>query len=77
MDVAQSPYNKAAVHGMEAHLITNKVEILLDHFIWEDHVHNVLGQKRHSTCELLALKLHNQCRFLLQHTAKIVRHNPE
>jgi hypothetical protein len=68
MDVAQSPYNKAAVHGMEAHLITNKVEILLDHFIWEDHVHSVLGQKRCSACGLIASVLQNQHRGLLQHT---------
>ena len=41
------------------------------------HVHNVLGQKRHSACERLALRLHNQCRCQLQQTAKIVPHNPE
>jgi len=51
---------KAAVHGVEAHFIANKDKIQADHFNSEGHVHNVLGQKRHSACGLLASRLHNQ-----------------
>ena len=55
----------------------NKDVIQADYFNSEDHLHNVLGQKRRSACGLLALRLHNQCRCLLQHTSKLATRNPE
>jgi len=42
---------------VEAHFFANKDEIQADHFNSEGHVHNVLGQKRHSACGLLASRL--------------------
>jgi len=65
MGVACNPWIEAAVHEVEAHFIANKDEIQADHFNSEDHVHSVLGQKRHSACGLLASRLHNQRRCLL------------
>ena len=66
--VTHNPWFEAPVHGVEAHFIANKDEIQAENFSSEDHVHSVLGQKRHSACGLLAWRLHNQRRCLLQHT---------
>ena len=56
------------IYGVKAHFIANKDKIQADDFNSEDHVHSVLVQKRHSACGLVASRLHNQCRCLLQHT---------
>ena len=68
MGAACNPSIKAAVHGVEAHFITNKGEIQANHFISEDHVQIVLRQKRLSTCGLLFSMLHIPRRFLLCRT---------
>jgi len=58
---------------VEAHFIANKDEIQAECFNLEVHVHNVFGQERHSGCGLLASRLHNQCRCLLQPPKKLPR----
>jgi hypothetical protein len=47
---------------MEAHIIANKEKIQTHHFNSQDHVHNVLGQKKRSACGILASRLNNQSR---------------
>jgi hypothetical protein len=68
LGVTRTPWIEAAVHAMEAHIITNKETIQRDHFISQDHVHSVLGQKRHSACRILTSRLNNQRRCPLWHT---------
>jgi hypothetical protein len=59
MGVAPNPWIEAAVHGIEAHIIAQKLKIKSDLFNSQDHVHSVLGQKRRSACRILALRLNN------------------
>jgi hypothetical protein len=68
MGVTHNSWIKAAVHGVEEHIIANREKIQTGHLNSQDHVHNVLGQKTHSDCGILASRLNNQCRCLLQQT---------
>jgi hypothetical protein len=58
---------------VEAHIITNKEKIQTHHFNSQDHGNNVLGQKNHSACGIIALRLNNQRRCLLRHINKLRR----
>jgi hypothetical protein len=77
MGVAHNLSIEAAVCGTETHIIANKEKIQTEHLNSQDHVHSVMGQKRRSACAVLASRLNNQHRCLLQHTQETASCNPE
>jgi hypothetical protein len=50
MGVAHDSCIKAAVHGVEAHIIANRDKNQAGHFNSQDHVHSFLGQAPSFAC---------------------------